>query len=99
MTSRTQKLKTDDPSSSNLTSRQDVVAEEKSVLASDDLLRVLRVTKTYGGNKVVDDVSLGVSRDTVFAMLGPNGAGKTTTFNIIRALISITFVHSSHIVE
>jgi len=33
---------------------------------------------------VVEDVSLGVGKDTVFALLGPNGAGKTTIFNIIR---------------
>ncbi|KAH9926492.1 uncharacterized protein B0H18DRAFT_1118977 [Fomitopsis serialis] len=35
-------------------------------------------------NRVVDNVSFGVSQDTVFALLGPNGAGKTTTFNMIR---------------
>ncbi|KXN84990.1 ABC transporter A family member 2 [Leucoagaricus sp. SymC.cos] len=62
----------------------DVAAEAEAALSSDDLLRVLGVTKAYQGNKVVDDVSLVVSRDTVFALLGPNGAGKTTTFNMIR---------------
>jgi ATP-binding cassette subfamily A (ABC1) protein 3 len=64
--------------------KKDVAAEVKSVSVSNDLLRVLHITKSFGGNKVVDDVSLGVSRDTIFAMLGPNGAGKTTCFNIIR---------------
>jgi ATP-binding cassette, subfamily A (ABC1), member 3 len=63
---------------------KDVTAEARSVSASDDLLRVLHVTKSFGANKVVDDVSLGVSHDTIFAMLGPNGAGKTTCFNVIR---------------
>ncbi|TFK42170.1 hypothetical protein BDQ12DRAFT_710453 [Crucibulum laeve] len=65
-------------------SKQDVVAETEAAQNSDDLLRVLGVSKTYGKSKVVDDVSLGVSRDIVFALLGPNGAGKTTTFNLIR---------------
>jgi len=64
--------------------KKDVAAEVKSVSVSNDLLRVLHITKSFGGNKVVDDVSLGVSRDTIFAMLGPNGAGKTTCFNVIR---------------
>lgn len=64
--------------------KKDVAAEAKSVSVSNDLLRVLHITKSFSGNKVVDDVSLGVSRDTIFAMLGPNGAGKTTCFNIIR---------------
>lgn len=54
---------------------------------SNELLRVLDVTKTFHGNKVVDDVGLVVSRNTVFALLGPNGAGKTTTFNMIREYI------------
>ncbi|KAJ3722293.1 P-loop containing nucleoside triphosphate hydrolase protein [Lentinula raphanica] len=63
---------------------EDVLKEAKEVSASDDLLRVLNVSKTFGKNKVVDNVSLGVSRDTIFALLGPNGAGKTTTFNMIR---------------
>ncbi|KAF9011286.1 hypothetical protein BDQ17DRAFT_1298756 [Cyathus striatus] len=62
----------------------DVVAEAEAAQKSDDLLRVLQVSKAYNRNKVVDDVSLGVSRNTMFALLGPNGAGKTTTFNLIR---------------
>jgi ATP-binding cassette subfamily A (ABC1) protein 3 len=65
---------------------QDVAEEAKSVANSNDLLRVLEVTKTFGRNTVVEDISFGVSRDTVFALLGPNGAGKTTTFNVIREL-------------
>ena len=67
--------------------KSDVAAEAEAALSSDDLLRVLDATKTFHGNKVVDDVSLVVSRDTVFALLGPNGAGKTTTFNMIREYI------------
>ncbi|KAJ6601121.1 hypothetical protein DFH09DRAFT_1020416 [Mycena vulgaris] len=64
--------------------KEDVALEARSAAQSDDLLRVLNVTKTFGSNTVVDDVSFGVSRNTVFCMLGPNGAGKTTTFNVIR---------------
>ena len=66
--------------------KRDVATEARAVSVSNDLLRVLNVTKSFGTNKVVDDVSLGVSRDTIFALLGPNGAGKTTCFNIIRGL-------------
>jgi ABC-type multidrug transport system fused ATPase/permease subunit len=65
-------------------SRQDVIAEAKEATSSEDLLRVLSVSKSYQAEKVVDDVSVAVSRDTLFALLGPNGAGKTTTFNMIR---------------
>lgn len=70
--------------------KHDVDAEAETAIASDDLLRVLGVSKTYNGIKVVDDVTLGVSRDTLFALLGPNGAGKTTTFNLISTLILLS---------
>ncbi|KAF8204260.1 hypothetical protein K438DRAFT_1670421 [Mycena galopus ATCC 62051] len=63
---------------------EDVALEARSAEQSDDPLRVLNVTKTFGSNTVVDDVSFGASRDTIFCLLGPNGAGKTTTFNMIR---------------
>lgn len=65
-------------------SRKDAIAEVKEATSSEELLRVLGVSKSYQADKVVDDVSLGVARDTLFALLGPNGAGKTTTFNMIR---------------
>lgn len=53
-----------------------------------DPLRVVHVSKSFGTNQAVEDVSFGVGKDTIFAMLGPNGAGKTTTFNIIRGQLT-----------
>ncbi|KAI0076833.1 P-loop containing nucleoside triphosphate hydrolase protein [Panus rudis PR-1116 ss-1] len=64
--------------------KTDVQREAENVSSSSDVLRVLGVSKSFGDNKVVDNVSFGVDSDTVFALLGPNGAGKTSTFNIIR---------------
>ncbi|KAI0931158.1 hypothetical protein AcV5_005295 [Taiwanofungus camphoratus] len=65
---------------------QDVDNEAAAVVKSQDALRVLNAVKAFGSsaNRVVDNVSFGVSHDTIFALLGPNGAGKTTTFNMIR---------------
>ncbi|KAH7909093.1 P-loop containing nucleoside triphosphate hydrolase protein [Hygrophoropsis aurantiaca] len=68
--------------------RADVIKERKSALKSENALHILSVTKQFNGKTVVDDLSLGIPKDTIFAMLGPNGAGKTTTFNIIRGDIS-----------
>jgi ATP-binding cassette subfamily A (ABC1) protein 3 len=65
-------------------SREDVTTAATAVADSHDILRVLGISKSYSGKQVLDDVSLGVSKDAMFALLGPNGAGKTTTFNIIR---------------
>jgi len=56
---------------------EDVVAEAKSILNLSDLLHVLQVTKSFVGDVVVDNVSFGVSRETISALLGPNRARKT----------------------
>ncbi|MDI1485680.1 MAG: hypothetical protein OHK93_003869 [Ramalina farinacea] len=62
----------------------DVAAEVKRVATSDDGLRVQHITKAYGSNVAVQDVTFGVKRGEVFALLGPNGAGKSTTISLIR---------------
>ncbi len=46
-------------------------------------LRAEGLVKVYGGNRVVDGVSLHVGAGEVVGLLGPNGAGKTTTFQMI----------------
>ena len=63
----------------------EVTAETARVeAAEDDGLRVLHLTKAFGKNVAVEDVSFGVRRGEVFALLGPNGAGKSTTIGVIR---------------
>ena len=57
----------------------DVAAEVTRVKQTDIGLRVLHLSKQFGKNTVVDDVTFGVQRGEVFALLGPNGAGKSKT--------------------
>lgn len=45
------------------------------------------LVKTYGGRRVVNEVSLELNRKEVVGLLGPNGAGKTTTFHMITGFI------------
>ncbi len=41
------------------------------------------LSKNYGSNPVVDQISFTVRKGEIFALLGPNGAGKTTTVEIL----------------
>ncbi len=49
-------------------------------------LSAKHLQKTYGGRRVVDDVSLDVSQGEVVGLLGANGAGKTTSFYMMVGL-------------
>ena len=46
-----------------------------------------RVTKSFGRDKALDDVSLAGEPGTVIALLGENGAGKTTAIRILLGLL------------
>jgi len=46
-------------------------------------ITVNNLTKTYGAQKAVDDISFTVNKGEIVGFLGPNGAGKSTTMKII----------------
>ena len=52
-----------------------------------DNLEAIKLEKAYQKKKVLDGISLCVSRGEIVGLLGPNGAGKTTTFSLILGLI------------
>ena len=51
------------------------------------MLIVKNITKKYGKNVAVDNLSFAVADGEIFGLLGENGAGKTTTFRIIMGLL------------
>ena len=51
-------------------------------------VEIKNLTKSYGGNKALDNISFNVKRGEIMGFLGPNGAGKSTTMNIICGCIS-----------
>lgn len=51
------------------------------------MLKVSKVSKSYGNLKAVNNLSFEVNDGEIFGLLGLNGAGKTTTFRMILGLI------------
>ncbi len=47
------------------------------------MLEVKNVTKTFGGFKALDDLSMSVPKGAVYGLVGPNGAGKSTVIRQI----------------
>ncbi len=54
------------------------------------MVEVRNLTKRYGQNVALDNVSFEVEEGTIVGFLGPNGAGKSTTMNIITGYLSAT---------
>ena len=50
---------------------------------SESIISVRNISKSFGGRKVVDGLSLSVAQGEVFGLLGHNGAGKSTTIEMI----------------
>ena len=47
------------------------------------MINVSGLTKNYGKNRGINDISFTIPEGQIVGFLGPNGAGKTTTMNII----------------
>lgn len=56
----------------------------KYILETNDL------TKVFGKQKAVNNVSLKIEKNSVYGLLGPNGAGKSTTLKMITGMLHKT---------
>ncbi|TGO24720.1 hypothetical protein BPAE_0096g00260 [Botrytis paeoniae] len=63
---------------------EEIADELVRVNSSNDGLRILHLTKSFGSVTAVENITFGIKRGEVFALLGPNGAGKSTTISLIR---------------
>ena len=52
-----------------------------------NVIEIRQLTKDYGNNRGIFDVSLSVKKGEVFGFLGPNGAGKSTTIRHLMGFI------------
>ncbi len=51
------------------------------------VLRTYGLCKTYGGRRVLDNVSINIARGDIYGFVGENGSGKTTVIRLINGLI------------
>lgn len=54
------------------------------------LLETKSLTKRFGKDTVISDVSLTVQKNSIYGLLGPNGAGKSTTLKILTGILRNT---------
>ena len=50
---------------------------------SQNIIELKNITKAYGDNVVLDNLSLNIKKNEFLTLLGPSGCGKTTTLKII----------------
>lgn len=51
-------------------------------------IEIKKLTKSFGSQKAVNDVSFTAEKGTILGFLGPNGAGKSTTMKIITGYLT-----------
>ncbi len=51
------------------------------------MINVKNLSKSFGGIKALDNVTLNINEGKITAIIGPNGSGKTTLFNVISRII------------
>ena len=66
--------------------RASAAADHGATAAADPVLSLSEVTKAFGPETAVDDVSLDVRSGELLTFLGPSGCGKTTTLRTIAGL-------------
>lgn len=58
-------------------------------MAAEELLKIEHIKKSYGGNEILNDLSLTVHKGEVVVIIGPSGCGKSTLLRCINGLESI----------
>jgi iron complex transport system ATP-binding protein len=67
------------------------------------MIKIEKLTKIFGANKVVDNVNITFEKNRVTSIIGPNGAGKSTLLSMASRLASkdggLVYIDSKEITE
>ncbi len=53
------------------------------MMVNSPLLRIEKLSKNFGGLRVIHNLSLLIPKNQIIGLIGPNGAGKTTLLNLL----------------
>lgn len=51
------------------------------------MIQTQQLTKMYGKQRGIQDVTLAIEAGEIFGFIGPNGAGKSTTIRLLLAML------------
>ena len=51
------------------------------------------ISKKFGNNVVLNNVSFNIKKGEIHALLGENGAGKSTILNIMSGALKLSLIH------
>ena len=54
------------------------------------MIETIKISKSYGRNSILNEISINIDLNEITGLLGPNGAGKTTLFYILAGLTKPT---------
>lgn len=56
-------------------------------MSKTDIIQTQSLTKRYGANRGIENVTFSVTEGEIFGFLGPNGSGKSTTIRLLMGLL------------
>ena len=56
----------------------------------NNLVEIVNLTKKYGANVAVNNLTVSLPKGKIIGLLGPNGSGKTTLIKMLNGLLKPT---------
>ncbi len=70
--------------------QENAMQEKHREISNTNLVEIKQVTKVFRKQKVLNQVSLHIPKNSVYGLLGPNGAGKSTLLKCLTGMMNPT---------